>query len=221
MAWKKTNDTYYGEIATAIRAKNGTNNTYTPSQMANAIGAISTMDALIERNSTSVTTNVTSVGNYAFYHYTGLTDINMPNVTRIGNNAFEGCGVILTQLPTGITYIGEYAFNECYNVALTSLPENLTEINQRTFRSCSNLAITKLPNGVTRINTAAFYGCRNIPFLDCSDFTHIPVLENSNAFGNSTFPFYFKDQTQLDSWASESNWAALASRFQIKPSEVI
>lgn len=37
MAWKKTDDTYYGEIASAIRSKNGTNNTYQPSQMAKAI----------------------------------------------------------------------------------------------------------------------------------------------------------------------------------------
>lgn len=41
MTWKKTDDAYYGEIASAIRSKNGTNNTYAPSQMRAAIENLS------------------------------------------------------------------------------------------------------------------------------------------------------------------------------------
>lgn len=47
MAWKKTNDQYYSDIATAIRSKNGTQSTYTPSQMAGAISAINIPNAYI------------------------------------------------------------------------------------------------------------------------------------------------------------------------------
>lgn len=42
MAYKKINDTYLTEIADAIREKNGSTDTYKPSEMAVAISAIET-----------------------------------------------------------------------------------------------------------------------------------------------------------------------------------
>ena len=185
------------------------------------VEGVQTLDILVERSLTTITTNASSVGDYAFYHYTNLIAVNMPNVTMIGARAFEGCtNLEINQFPQGITYIGPFGFNECLKLMPTSLPSGLTVIEQRTFRLCNRLAITTLPTSITQINTAAFYGCLAIPYLDFSNFTHIPVLENESAFGNTEFPFYFADQTQLNSWAAASNWSALASRFQIKPSGV-
>ena len=119
-----------------------------------------------------------------------------------------------------IAYIGTYVFNGCTKLALTSLPSGVTDIGNNAFEKCVNLALTSLPSGVTNIGASAFNYCTSIPYLDFSDFTQIPTI-SANSFNHTTFPFYFRDQQQLDEWAAATNWSTYADRFQIKPSGVI
>ena len=162
-----------------------------------------------------------SIAQGLFDAKSNLVNVIMPNVTSIGSTAFRGCtNLALTSLPSGVTSIGGSAFYSCANLALTSLPSGVTNISTNAFYGCRNLALTSLPSGVTNISTNAFYGCKSIPFLDFSNFTNIPTLVG-NAFADTTFPFYFRDQQQLDEWAAATNWSTYASRFQIKPSGVI
>ena len=58
---------------------------------------------------------MTSVGGYAFYCCSGLTNINIPNsVTSIGGYAFAGCsGLASITIGSGITNIGENGFASC------------------------------------------------------------------------------------------------------------
>jgi hypothetical protein len=45
-----------------------------------------------KQGSYTVPSNVTSIGNYAFYRCSGLTSITIPSsVTSIGDEAFNGC----------------------------------------------------------------------------------------------------------------------------------
>ena len=56
-----------------------------------------------------------TIGNYTFYYFIGLTNIEIPNgVTRIGDSAFNNC-TALTQIgiPSSVTSIGNCAFNYC------------------------------------------------------------------------------------------------------------
>ena len=81
------------------------------------------------RNKSSITSfdelqyfiNLTSIGNGAFYHCTGLTSIEIPNsVTSIGNYAFYYCtGLTSIEIPNFVTTIGYYAFYHC--TGLTSI----------------------------------------------------------------------------------------------------
>lgn len=61
---------------------------------------------------------VTSLGNYAFYAYTGITEIDMSNATglrRIGDSAFYNAGNLdELELPAGITEIGSWCFYNHY-----------------------------------------------------------------------------------------------------------
>ncbi|HBL40069.1 MAG TPA: hypothetical protein DDY98_00245 [Ruminococcaceae bacterium] len=59
---------------------------------------------------------VTSIGEYAFYNCTGLTDITIPNsVTSIGECAFGGCtGLTSITISDGVTSIGLSAFEGVY-----------------------------------------------------------------------------------------------------------
>jgi len=57
--------------------------------------------------------SVTSIGNYAFYGCSGLTDINFTinsQFVKIGDYAFEGCINLDITIPPGVTRIGRGAF---------------------------------------------------------------------------------------------------------------
>lgn len=56
------------------------------------------------------------VGEYAFYNYTSLKEINIPNVTEIRQRAFSGCALLNTINVdwSKIRVLGEYAFSGCH-----------------------------------------------------------------------------------------------------------
>ncbi len=103
------------------------------------------------------TYQVTSIGEYAFYNSTGLTNVTIPNsVTSIGNSAFFNCtGLTTVTIPNSVASIGNYAFYGCsmlktlnYNAATCSDFSSTT--------SCgpfNNLNITtiNIGNGVRKI----------------------------------------------------------------------
>ena len=59
---------------------------------------------------------VTTIGERAFAHCSGLTSITIPNsVTSIGDRAFENCsGLTSVTIPNSVTSIGNYAFSHCF-----------------------------------------------------------------------------------------------------------
>ena len=69
----------------------------------------------------SVSYSVTSIGEYAFSGYDGLTSVTIPNsVTSIGEYAFSGCdGLTSVTIPNSVTSIGAWAFSDC--TGLTSV----------------------------------------------------------------------------------------------------
>lgn len=119
------------------------------------------LEGVFDGTATDVTLpNVTSLREYAFYHYEYLVTLNAPKLKTIGNYAFLNCfSLAMTALPEGITSIGESAFQSCINLPITSLPEGLTVIPTHAFNGCSKLALTSLPEGMTTIGSQAFMGC--------------------------------------------------------------
>ena len=67
----------------------------------------------------------------------------------------------ITELPSGITIIRDYAFYENKNLELTSLPEGITRIGKNAFNNCTNLALTSMPS-VSSIGEYAFYYCSSL-----------------------------------------------------------
>ena len=68
----------------------------------------------------TIPSDITSIGNNAFYNCYSLASVTIPNnVTSIGNNAFNTCySLASVTIPSGITSIGDYAFQNCYGMAV-------------------------------------------------------------------------------------------------------
>ena len=140
---------------------------------------------------------LTSIGDYAFYHFTNLTMTRLPpGITSIGSYAFSGCtNLTITRLPAGITTIGDFAFSYCTDLALTELPARLVSIGHNAFAYCTNLAVSELPEGLVSIGSEAFYNCTSIVNLTIPQ----SVMEiGSRAFENWTREqtIYVKGRTQ-------------------------
>ena len=107
-------------------------------------------------------------------------------VTRIGNNAFDGCNNVSlasVTLPASVTEIGRYAFNNCTNLATVTFASGsqLTSIGLYAFLNSGLTSIT-IPASVTSIGMQAFYGCSNLATVSgCEGVTNV----GSNAFSNT------------------------------------
>ena len=149
---------------------------YTPVTVNVSGGGNNDFKAFIGRTSgsPSLPSDLTTIGNYAFYTWTNLALTSLPStVTTIGDSAFYNCAnLALTSLPSGVTTIGASAFYGCKNLTLTSLPSTVTTIGTSAFSGCTNLALTSLPSSVTTLGGYAFYNCTNL------ELTNIPSSVN-------------------------------------------
>lgn len=83
--------------------------------------------AVIARTITEYTSDeVTSVGDYAFYSYSNLISVDLPNATTIGWSAFYNCKNLISVNFPNATSIGYYAFSSCTNLTSISFPKVTT-----------------------------------------------------------------------------------------------
>ncbi|MEN6461064.1 MAG: leucine-rich repeat domain-containing protein, partial [Syntrophomonas sp.] len=84
--------------------------------------------------------DVTSIGNYAFFNCTGLTNVTIPeSVTSIGVSAFYGCASLTgITIPEGVTDIDAWAFHKCTGLTSITIPASVTNIGD-SFGGCTSL----------------------------------------------------------------------------------
>ena len=149
-----------------------------------------------------IPSNVTKIGQYAFYKCTGLTNITIPaSVTSIGPWAFYGCTGII-QEENGVSYIdkwvidcdvsatevilrtntkgiADFAFQYCEKLSNIIVPEGVTSIGNNAFSGCTELQSIDIPSSVSSIGRAAFYNCTGL--------TSITIPTNITSIEYSTF----------------------------------
>ncbi|MBR0387237.1 MAG: leucine-rich repeat domain-containing protein [Clostridia bacterium] len=164
-------------------------------------------NAFSDRQCTSIRIpgTVTSIGDFAFYHCTGLTELSLPeSLTSIGEYAFASCSSLSgIEIPQSVTHIGENAFSECRNMTgRIILPESMTEIPGGLFCGCRGLSGVALPGSVVSIGSSAFIGCTGLTdftipdsvtaigssaFYECTGLTEILIPDSVTALGNYAF----------------------------------
>ena len=166
--------------------------------------------------------DITSIGENAFFDCTNLTSIEIPNsVTSIGNQAFFYCTNLTSiEIPNSVTSIGNQAFNYCNGLTSITIPNNVTSMGNYPFAYCSGLTNIVVEDGnpsydsrenCNAIIETLYYslvaGCRNtiIPnsikdiqtdaFAGCYDLTSIEIPNSVTSIG----PGAFNDCSSLSS----------------------
>jgi hypothetical protein len=134
--------------------------------------------------------SVTAVYAYALSG-TGITEVDLTNITTIGECAFSGTKLKEVVVPSTVTSIDSNAFSSCTKlesaqwlttVAIpascfngdTSLrnveiAEGVKTISDSAFNYCTSLEEIEIPDSVTAINNYAFNACSSLKSIDLSN----------------------------------------------------
>jgi hypothetical protein len=92
-------------------------------------------------DSYSIPPNTLTVGQYAFYRCTTLTNVAIPDtVTSIERFAFRNCRDLTSvTIPTNVVNIGDAALADCDSLIEITIPASVASIGTGAFSGCSNL----------------------------------------------------------------------------------
>ncbi len=152
----------------------------------------------------TIPTNVTSIGDFAFYGCSYLNTVSIPDsVTKIGEYAFYECVNLKSMtIPDGVKIIEDYTFYDCYSLSSITIPDSVISIGGRAFYYCVSLSSITIPDSVITIGERAFYYCKTIPsisipssvikidsgaFNSCSGLKSVTIGNGVKTIGNSAF----------------------------------
>ena len=143
--------------------------------------AYSVLQAKPEVKSIVMPDSVTSIGNYAFYGCSSLTNITIPDsITSIGNNTFYNCSNLTSiAVPDGVISLGDHAFSRCSGLTAITIPNSVTNIKDSAFSRCTSLTSITVSTSVTSIESGAFSGCISL--------ASITIPDRATSIGNGAF----------------------------------
>lgn len=123
---------------------------------------------------TSDIINATSIGKQAFYKVPMTGNVSCPNLTSLGQSAFEETNISSINLSpnTSITALNGYTFKNCKQLTSITFPSTLTILGPCEFQGCSALTSLDLSN-IDLQNSTLFNA--NGAFSDCSALTTLGV----------------------------------------------
>ena len=174
------------------------------------------------------TSNIENIQSSAFSQCTSLTSVKFPSSLRqiygsafsettalqtvtfndgldgIGSSAFSSSGLTTVTLPNSLTYLGDYAFSGCKDLASISIGTGITEIPYNCFSGCNALTSVDLPEHVTSIGGGAYSYCNGLvsitlpssiqavgasAFANCSNLEEVVIPDNVTTLGTGAFQY--------------------------------
>ena len=150
------------------------------------------LTAIIDRTATSVSSNATKTGDYAFRNCTRLVTANLPNATSIGQYTFKYCNALKNVHIPKATTLAAYAFEDC-GIQTLDLPV-ATSIAANAFNGSqlATLIIRTTSNVCTLANKNAL---TDTPIKDGTGYIYVP-------------------RALVDSYKAASNWSTFAAKFR-------
>lgn len=131
----------------------------------------------------SIPSSITRIGESAF-DACGISEITIPNsVKTIDSRAFEQTSIISITIPNSVTSIGDCLFFMCYDLKNVVMSENVTYIPEATFMWCQELESVKLSNRTTYIGPRTFESCENLSSIIIP--TGVTKIEYRTFFGTA------------------------------------
>lgn len=174
------------EIASAIRSKTGSSQSFTPAQMVSAIMSISGGGSAADDYTVKVPEYD---ANNMFTNNSSIINVNIiPPCSFISSNRFYGDTIILSAIFPSASYIGESAFAYCETIESINA-SSCTIIGSNAFYECSSLASVYFPVCST-IYENAFYNCSSLEAVNFPSCMIIgsDAFNNCNALINASFP---------------------------------
>ena len=131
----------------------------------------SDINKLIDGSITELTSNATSIRNYAFKNLSNLTSANFPNATNIEYNAFDSCSNLKNANLHNATNISNNMFYYCMSLTSVDIP-NAKSVGGSSFYNCSALTKIDLPY-VTTVGENAFRECSKLTNVNLPSATDI------------------------------------------------
>lgn len=119
----------------------------------------------------------------------------MPNYSNLSNRPWHSyAGEIETVvIKSGVTSIGDFAFDACTSLSSVTIPNTVTEIGWEAFSNCTSLTSINLPSSLSLFTPTAFSYCVNLAAINVS---------NSNPdYKTISGNVYSKDGTKLICYA--------------------
>ena len=76
--------------------------------------------------------------------------------------------IVTVEVKSGVTYIGDMAFNNFRDMTSISLPDSVTSIGESAFFDCRGITSIEIPDGVTVLNESVFYNCTGLESVTLS-----------------------------------------------------
>ena len=89
-------------------------------------------------------------------------------------------------IPYGATKVGQYVFQDCYDLESVTIPNSVTGIGEGAFFYCSSLTSVTIPDSVTIIGDYAFEGCTSLTSIEMSNSIEDTGYDTFSECGNLT-----------------------------------
>ncbi len=143
---------------------------------------------------------ITGIGEKCFAN-TNIKSVQIPEtVSYIGNFAFENCTrlttVVFISSSTKVV-IGTSAFQNCVSLKSISLPV-VSDLGGTAFNNCTALTEVRFTEGSKKIGNYAFSNCPNL--------TMVVVPQSVDTIGTGAFEGFYKDKLTIVTPADSKAW---------------
>jgi hypothetical protein len=115
-------------------------------------------------------------------------------------------------LGTGVTTIGQYAFNGCSALTSITIPNAVTTIGLEAFYDCRAATLIQIGSAVTSIGGNAFYNATACNEMRCLPLTPPSIFANTLTNLKTTCVIKVP-AASLSAYQAAANWSAHASKM--------